>query len=160
MDGYLTGTWVRPKNNASGKGKAGTSPSSGARRFILGVIVTFLADTGDLCAAIYNPLSQFIFLLLLWGVALLVRRVCRDAFAILIVLSLTVSCRYIWWRAMPRRWWDDGQSGVRADSAVWKPTLDCAGAAGCFGGVAVKSSFGAVPKEMRSGRRWIFCTDL
>ncbi|MDP1068941.1 UDP-forming cellulose synthase catalytic subunit, partial [Klebsiella pneumoniae] len=46
-----------------------------------------------------NPLSQFIFMMLLWGVSLLLRRIPgRFSALMLIVLSLTVSCRYILWR--------------------------------------------------------------
>lgn len=47
----------------------------------------------------FNNFAQFIFVLLLWGVAMVVRRVPgRFSTLMLIVLSLTVSCRYIWWR--------------------------------------------------------------
>lgn len=67
----------------------------------------------------FNPLSQFIFLMLLWGVALLVRRIPgRFSALMLIVLSLTVSCRYIWWRYTSTLNWNDPVSGVRDHSAV------------------------------------------
>ena len=46
------------------------------RRFILGTITFFSLILALLCITQpFNPLSQFIFLLLLWGVALLVRRI-------------------------------------------------------------------------------------
>ena len=46
--------------------------------------------------------------MLLWGVALLVRRLPgRFAALMLIVLSLTVSCRYIWWRYTSTLNWND-----------------------------------------------------
>lgn len=61
----------------------------------------------------FNPLSQFIFLMLLWGVALLVRRIPgRFSALMLIVLSLTVSCRYIWWRYTSTLNWNDPVSLV------------------------------------------------
>jgi len=47
----------------------------------------------------FSYFAQFVFVLLLWGIALLVRRVPgRYATLILVVLSITVSCRYLWWR--------------------------------------------------------------
>ncbi|MEN1443648.1 UDP-forming cellulose synthase catalytic subunit, partial [Pseudomonas aeruginosa] len=74
--------------------------SAGARRLILGIIVTFSLILALICVTQpFNPLAQFIFLMLLWGVALIVRRMPgRFSALMLIVLSLTVSCRYIWWR--------------------------------------------------------------
>lgn len=61
----------------------------------------------------FNPLAQFTFLILLWGVALLVRRIPgRFSALMLIVLSLTVSCRYIWWRYTSTLNWDDPVSLV------------------------------------------------
>ncbi|MBD4783568.1 hypothetical protein GUG12_06875, partial [Xanthomonas citri pv. citri] len=61
----------------------------------------------------FNPLAQFIFLMLLWGVALIVRRMPgRFSALMLIVLSLTVSCRYIWWRYTSTLNWDDPVSLV------------------------------------------------
>lgn len=47
----------------------------------------------------FSLLAQFIFVVLLWGAAMLVRRIPgRFSTLLLIVLSLTVSARYIWWR--------------------------------------------------------------
>src|SRR5690554_4109710 len=47
----------------------------------------------------FSLLAQFIFVVLLWGAAMLVRRIPgRFSSLLLIVLSLTVSARYIWWR--------------------------------------------------------------
>uniref|UniRef100_Q7WZC8 Cellulose synthase catalytic subunit [UDP-forming] n=1 Tax=Cronobacter sakazakii TaxID=28141 RepID=Q7WZC8_CROSK len=57
----------------------------GLRRFILGVIVVFSLILALVCITQpFNPLAQFTFLILLWGVALLVRRIpgrfsCADA---------------------------------------------------------------------------------
>ncbi len=84
------------------------------RRFILGVIVVFSLILALLCITQpFNPLAQFVFLVLLWGVALLVRRIPgRFSALMLIVLSLTVSCRYIWWRYTSTLNWDDPVSLV------------------------------------------------
>ncbi|SEK86588.1 cellulose synthase (UDP-forming) [Kosakonia sacchari] len=84
------------------------------RRFILGVIVVFSLILALLCITQpFNPLAQFVFLILLWGVALLVRRIPgRFSALMLIVLSLTVSCRYIWWRYTSTLNWDDPVSLV------------------------------------------------
>ncbi|SPE59308.1 Cellulose synthase catalytic subunit [Escherichia coli] len=69
--------------------------SAGSRRLILGIIVTFSLILAVICVTQpVNPLAQFIFLMLLWGVALIVRRMPgRFAALMLIVLALTVSCR-------------------------------------------------------------------
>ncbi|MCW2460432.1 UNVERIFIED_ORG: hypothetical protein M2154_002740 [Enterobacter sp. JUb101] len=86
----------------------------GLRRFILGIIVVFSLILALVCITQpFNPLAQFIFLILLWGVALLVRRIPgRFSAMMLIVLSLTVSCRYIWWRYTSTLNWDDPVSLV------------------------------------------------
>ncbi|XNM61909.1 hypothetical protein ACLK1T_13690 [Escherichia coli] len=41
--------------------------SAGARRLILGIIVTFSLIGVNLRYSAVNPLAQFIFLMLLWG---------------------------------------------------------------------------------------------
>ena len=47
----------------------------------------------------FTYVAQFVFVLLLWVIALLVRRMQgRYATLVLVVLSITVSCRYLWWR--------------------------------------------------------------
>ncbi|ERK17149.1 Cellulose synthase catalytic subunit [Pantoea sp. AS-PWVM4] len=56
----------------------------------------------------FGIMTQFVFVLLLWGLAMLVRRVPgRLSTIMLIVLSLTVSCRYLWWRYTETLNWDD-----------------------------------------------------
>ena len=61
----------------------------------------------------FNLLTQFIFVLLLWSVAIILRRVPgRLPTMMLIVLSLTVSCRYLWWRYTSTLNWDDPLSLV------------------------------------------------
>ncbi|MGC3874938.1 UDP-forming cellulose synthase catalytic subunit [Halomonas sp. GXIMD04776] len=52
--------------------------------------------------------AQALFSVLLWIMALIVRRLPgRFSTLILIVLSLTVSCRYLWWRYTSTLNWDD-----------------------------------------------------
>lgn len=79
------------------------------RRIVLGTIITLSVILALICITQpFNPLSQFIFLMLLWGIALVVRRIPgRFAALMLIVLSLTVSCRYIWWRYTSTLNWND-----------------------------------------------------
>ncbi|WP_058910495.1 UDP-forming cellulose synthase catalytic subunit [Entomohabitans teleogrylli] len=83
--------------------------SQGLRRVILGTVVVLAFLLALVCVTQpFNPLSQFIFLMLLWGIALIVRRMPgRFPALILIVLSLTVSCRYIWWRYTSTLNWND-----------------------------------------------------
>jgi len=51
--------------------------------------------------------AQVVFVLLLWGLALIVRRVPgRFAVLMLIVLSTIISCRYLWWRYSATLKWD------------------------------------------------------
>ncbi len=59
----------------------------------------------------FGLMTQFIFVVLLWSLAMLVRRVPgRFTTLMLIVLSLTVSCRYLWWRYTSTLNWDDSVS--------------------------------------------------
>ena len=83
------------------------------RRAIAGVTFCSLVLALMCITQPFNPLSQFIFLMLLWG---------RGAAGathpgpfsalMLIVLSLTVSCRYIWWRYTSTLNWNDPVSLV------------------------------------------------
>ena len=77
----------------------------------MGVIASVLAL---LCISQpFDLLTQFIFVLLLWSLAMVVRRVPgRLPTMMLIVLSLTVSCRYLWWRYTSTLNWDDPLSLV------------------------------------------------
>ena len=87
---------------------------AGVRKAILGVVIGISLLLALVCVTQpFNPMSQFIFLLLLWGAALLVRRIPgRFSVLMLIVLSLTVSCRYIWWRYTSTLNWNDPVSLV------------------------------------------------
>lgn len=76
--------------------------------------------------------AQFIFVLLLWGVAMVVRRLPgRLPSLMLIVLSLTVSCRYLWWRYTETLNWGDpfslicGLLLLAAETYAWVVLLLC-----------------------------------
>lgn len=72
----------------------------------------------------------------------------RFSALMLIVLSLTVSCRYIWWRYTSTLNWDDPVSLVRAYSAVRRNVrVDCAGARLFPGRMASESSAGAIAER-------------
>ncbi|MDR0807186.1 MAG: UDP-forming cellulose synthase catalytic subunit [Enterobacteriaceae bacterium] len=61
----------------------------------------------------FELFAQFIFVLLLWGIAMVMRRIPgRFSSLMMIVLSLTVSSRYIWWRYTSTLNWDDPVSLV------------------------------------------------
>ncbi|MBB3141017.1 UDP-forming cellulose synthase catalytic subunit [Halomonas organivorans] len=56
----------------------------------------------------FSLAAQAVFVALLWGIALIVRRIPgRLATLVLIVLSVTVSCRYLWWRYTSTLNWND-----------------------------------------------------
>lgn len=56
----------------------------------------------------FSYTAQSIFVLLLWGVAMIMRRIPgRVPALMLIVLSVTISCRYLWWRYTSTLNWDD-----------------------------------------------------
>lgn len=81
----------------------------GIRRLVLGVMCVVSALLALLCISQpFDLSSQFVFVVLLWGIAMIVRRIPgRFSSLMMIVLSLTVSCRYIWWRYTSTLNWDD-----------------------------------------------------
>ncbi|MEC5343329.1 UDP-forming cellulose synthase catalytic subunit [Brenneria populi] len=61
----------------------------------------------------FELLSQFIFMLLLWSMAMVFRRIPgRMPTLMMIALSFTISCRYLWWRYTATLNWDDRLSLV------------------------------------------------
>ncbi len=83
--------------------------SRGLRRLLFILFGTIAALMTLFC--ITQPFSiwaQFVFVLLLWCIAMMVRRIPgRMPALVLIVLSLTISCRYLWWRYTSTLNWDD-----------------------------------------------------
>ena len=58
----------------------------------------------------FTPTAQLVFVLLLWSAAMLIRRVPGHfPVLLLVVLSLTVSTRYIWWRYTATLNWDSNK---------------------------------------------------
>ena len=104
-----------------------SSLSPVARKLIF--IVCSLAAAALALICISQPFdlfTQFIFVVMLWGLAMVVRRVPgRLATMMLIVLSLTVSCRYLWWRYTSTLNWDDpvsltfGLLLIAAETYAW-----------------------------------------
>ncbi|MEN4518768.1 UDP-forming cellulose synthase catalytic subunit [Pantoea agglomerans] len=84
------------------------------RRSLFAVTALFATLLALLCISQpFGLMTQFIFVVLLWSLAMLVRRVPgRFPTMMLIVLSLTVSCRYLWWRYTSTLNWDDPLSLV------------------------------------------------
>ncbi|QLZ68414.1 UDP-forming cellulose synthase catalytic subunit [Legionella sp. PC1000] len=61
----------------------------------------------------FQPLAQLIFVILLWGMAMSIRKAPGQVGTImLVVLSVIVSCRYLWWRYAYTLVWDDTESAV------------------------------------------------
>jgi len=91
---------------------------------VMGIFASLLAL---LCISQpFSLMTQFIFVLLLWSLAMVVRRVPgRLPTIMLIVLSLTVSCRYLWWRYTSTLNWDDplslilGVLLIAAETYAW-----------------------------------------
>lgn len=88
--------------------------SRGMRRALFILVSVLAAILAMLCISQpFDLPAQFVFVLLLWGIAMVVRRVPgRLPGLMLIVLSLTVSCRYLWWRYTATLNWDDPLSLV------------------------------------------------
>lgn len=84
------------------------------RRSLFAVTALFATLLALLCISQpFGLMTQFIFVVLLWSLAMLVRRIPgRFPTMMLIVLSLTVSCRYLWWRYTSTLNWDDPLSLV------------------------------------------------
>ena len=82
--------------------------SKPVRRALTAVIAVLAVLLGILCITEpFGYTAQVTFVLLLWGIALLVRRVPgRFAVLMLVVLSTIISCRYLWWRYTATLRWD------------------------------------------------------
>lgn len=92
-----------------GKAERWLSSLSRPVRYAFNIAIGALAILlGILCITEpFGYTAQVTFVLLLWGLALLVRRVPgRFAVLMLIVLSAIISCRYLWWRYTATLHWD------------------------------------------------------
>lgn len=83
-----------------------TTDASSWPLLAMGILATLL-----MLLVITQPFSltaQAVFVVLLWGIALVVKNIPgRLATLVLIVLSVTVSCRYLWWRYTSTLNWND-----------------------------------------------------
>ena len=71
----------------------------------------------------FKPTAQFIFVILLWGMAMSIRHIYGRIFTILlVVLSVIVSCRYLWWRFTYTLVWDDTVSTVFGSLLIFAET--------------------------------------
>ena len=109
-----------------GKAERWLSSLSRPVRYAFNIAIGALAILlGILCITEpFGYTAQVTFVLLLWGLALLVRRVPgRFAVLMLIVLSAIISCRYLWWRYTATLHWDS-YFDRRAASPCWwrRPT--------------------------------------
>ena len=75
----------------------------------LGLLGGVTAALALLCiSAPFDYPAQVVFILLLWGLAMLVRRLPgRFAMLLLVQLSVIASCRYLWWRYTATLNWND-----------------------------------------------------
>ncbi len=97
------------------------------RKSVFGIAIIIATAMALLCISQpFDLYTQFIFVLLLWGVAMVVRRIPgRLPTMMLIVLSLTISCRYLWWRYTSTLNWNDplsltfGVLLVGAETYAW-----------------------------------------
>ncbi|AHG20399.1 cellulose synthase [Chania multitudinisentens RB-25] len=104
-----------------------------ARGILLMIAGVFAALMALLCISQpFELWAQFIFVLLLWSVAMIVRRLPgRLPSMMLIVLSLTVSSRYLWWRYTETLNWGDTFSLVcgllllAAETYAWAVLVLC-----------------------------------
>jgi cellulose synthase (UDP-forming) len=82
----------------------------GQRRILFGFLISSTLALAILCVTEpFNWTGQFLFVVLLWSIAMMVRRIPgRFSTLMLIVLSVTVSCRYLWWRYTSTLNWDNG----------------------------------------------------
>ncbi|VTT28824.1 cellulose synthase catalytic subunit [Klebsiella pneumoniae] len=79
------------------------------RRALFTVAVLLATALALLCISQpFDIWTQFIFVMVLWAVAMVVRRIPgRLPIMMMIVLSLTISCRYLWWRYTATLNWND-----------------------------------------------------
>ncbi len=83
---------------------------AGLRRVLLWLLGACTVALALLCITEpFGLLAQAVFVVLLWSLALLVRRLPgRFAALLLILLSTIASCRYLWWRYTATLNWDSG----------------------------------------------------
>ncbi|MBV6272398.1 UDP-forming cellulose synthase catalytic subunit [Alcaligenaceae bacterium CGII-47] len=97
------------------------------RRFVLGTAGVLMGALAALCITQpFNWSAQLVFVLLLWAAALIIRRMPgRIPTLVLMMLSVIVSGRYIWWRYTATLNWDNnldmffGLTLLAAETHAW-----------------------------------------
>ncbi len=104
--GWLEGCSSHYAIDAKQKKKSSSSLSSRFLNIAIGTVVFLLAG---LCFTIpFSLTAQAFFIVALWSLGMMFRRMPgRFPTILLITLSVTVSCRYIWWRYTSSLNWDD-----------------------------------------------------
>ncbi len=104
--GWLEGCSSHYAIDAKQKKKSSSSLSSRFLNIAIGTVVFLLAV---LCFTIpFSLTAQAFFIVALWSLGMMFRRMPgRFPTILLITLSVTVSCRYIWWRYTSSLNWDD-----------------------------------------------------
>ncbi|MGM9452210.1 UDP-forming cellulose synthase catalytic subunit [Legionella bozemanae] len=94
------------------------------RRILFIILSIFSALLLVLCITQpFQPIAQFIFVVLLWAMAMSIRKAPGHVSTImLIVLSVIVSCRYLWWRYAYTLIWDDTVSAVFGTLLIFAET--------------------------------------
>ncbi|HHT0592645.1 TPA: UDP-forming cellulose synthase catalytic subunit [Legionella anisa] len=94
------------------------------RRVLFIILTIFSALLLVICITQpFQPLAQFIFVVLLWGMAMSIRKAPGHVSTImLVVLSVIVSCRYLWWRYAYTLVWDDTVSTVFGSLLIFAET--------------------------------------
>lgn len=84
-------------------------PFKWSRTLLLWVMSIFSILLAILCISQpFDLKAQFIFVMLLWSIAMAIRHIPgRLPAMMMIVLSLTISCRYMWWRYSSTLNWND-----------------------------------------------------
>lgn len=104
--GWLEGCSSHYAIDSNQKKKSSSSLSSRFLNIAIGTVVFLLAV---LCFTIpFSLTAQAFFIVALWSLGMMFRRMPgRFPTILLITLSVTVSCRYIWWRYTSSLNWDD-----------------------------------------------------
>ncbi|MCW8410070.1 UDP-forming cellulose synthase catalytic subunit [Legionella sp. PATHC035] len=94
------------------------------RRILFIILSIFSAIVLLICITQpFKPIAQFIFVVLLWVMAMSIRKAPGHICTImLVVLSVIVSCRYLWWRYAYTLVWDDVPSTIFGSLLIFAET--------------------------------------
>lgn len=100
--------WLERKSTVSNKQQL-ENRASKQQFFINYILLSTVVIVATLCLTVpFSLQAQSVFIFLLWSFAMMFRRMSgRFPTLLLIILSITVSCRYLWWRYSSTLNWDD-----------------------------------------------------